>query len=319
MPLAPKLAELIAAKLAHAGPPSWQQPIAEVRAAFARLWVPALTGPPQPVARVEDHLAPTAAGSIPVRVFVPATAAPPPVIAYCHGGGWVKGGIAETDAFCRRLAHTTARIVVSIGYRLAPEHPFPAPLEDAYHATAWAFAQAEALGGRSEGFVMAGESAGGNMATVICRLARQRGGPEIARQVLLQPWLDLTLSQPSLAMPETECLVPRADLAWYADCYAGPARDRRDPLLSPLWSDDLAGLPRALIIAAEQDSLRDEAALYAQRLGTAGVPVAHACYPGMVHGFLQMAGLVEAAQAAIDQIAAFLDGPGVDGREEPAP
>jgi acetyl esterase len=302
MPLAPPLARLIEGKLAHTTAQQWEMPIAAVRDGFAKLWTPDLTGPPVPVAAVEDRLA----GTVPVRVYHPQAAPGAALLMYFHGGGWVKGGLAETDAFCRRLAHSTGRITVSVEYRLAPEHPFPAALDDVWAATSWAYAHAAGLGGSPDGFAVCGESAGGNLAAVVSQLARSSDSISIDRQILLQPVTDLTLSCPSIAMPETECLVPRADLAWYYRQYAGTGADLRAARLSPLWATDLEGLPPALIIAAEYDSLRDEADAYAQRLGAAGVEVRYRCYPGMVHGFLQMAGLVPDAQQAIDEIAAFL-------------
>lgn len=302
MPLAPPLARLIEGKLAHTMAQQWEMPIAAVRDGFAKLWTPDLTGPPVSMAAVEDRLA----GTVPVRVYHPQAVPAAALLMYFHGGGWVKGGLAETDAFCRRLAHTTGRITVSVDYRRAPEHPFPAALDDVWAATSWAYAHATELGGSPDGFAVCGESAGGNLAAVVSQLARNSDSVSIDRQILLQPVTDLTLSCPSIAMPETECLVPRADLAWYYRQYAGTGADLHEARLSPLWATDLGGLPPALIIAAEYDSLRDEAEAYAQRLEAAGVDVRYHCYPGMVHGFLQMAGLVPDAQQAIDEIAAFL-------------
>jgi acetyl esterase len=153
--------------------------------------------------------------------------------------------------------------------------------------------------------VIAGESAGGNLAAVVALLARGRSDVAISRQVLLQPVLDFSLSFPSIAMSPTECLVPRDDLAWYYRTYR-PAGDPRDPRVSPLWADNLAGLPPALIIAAEYDTLRDEAAAYAERLRSAGIETRYSCYPGMIHGFLQMDGLTGQARHAADEIAGFL-------------
>lgn len=305
MSLAPPLQQLIAAKLAHARTPQWELPIAEVRRIFADLWTPAITGAPVAIGAVEDRVIPGRSGAIPARIYTPEAAAGP-LLMYFHGGGYVKGGLDEADTFCRRIAKATGRIVVAVGYRLAPEHPFPAALDDAWDATAWAFRHAADLGSDVHAFAVSGESAGGNLAAVVCHLARSTGEVVIAFQVLLQPVVDFTLSFASIAMPATECLVPRDDLAWYYREYYSTDRDLRDPLVSPLWAEDLAGLPPALIIAAEYDSLRDEANAYAERLRAAGVVVQYACYPGMVHGFLQMAGLVDAAQQAIDQIAAFL-------------
>ena len=302
MPLAPPLARLLEAKLTHSDVPQWELPITDVRESFARLWTPAMTGEPIPLAGVEDRVV---AGQVPVRVYRPHAGGKPGLMMYFHGGGWVKGGLDEADAFCRRLAHTTGRVTIAVGYQLAPEHPFPAALDDVWAATAWAHANAAELGCSSDGFAVCGESAGGNLAAVVCRLARADDSVGISRQILLQPVTDLTLAFPSIAMSETECLVPRDDLVWYYREYLGDG-DRHDPRVSPVWAEDLAGLPPALIIAAEYDSLRDEAEAYARRLGAAGVEARYRCYPGMIHGFLQMAGLVAEAQQAIDEIAAFL-------------
>jgi acetyl esterase len=307
MPLAPPFQQLIAAKLAHGAAPQWEQPIAAVRAGFAGLWTPALTGDPVAVASIEDRAIETGSGSVPARLYRPDGPGAPPVLMYYHGGGWVKGGLDEADAFCRRLARTTRRLVVAVGYRLAPEHPFPAALDDAWACTAWAYRHAAELGATGRDFAVSGESAGGNLAAVVSRVARARAGVPISRQVLLQPVTDLTLSCPSIDMPASECLVPRGDLEWYYRQYLRTGGDPRDPAISPLWADDAAGLPPALIIAAEYDSLRDEAAGYAGKLRAAGVAVQYSCYPGMIHGFLQMAGMVDTAQRAIDEVAAFLD------------
>ena len=302
MPLHPALKNLIAQKLAHTQVPQWEVPIGQVREAFARLWTPALTGDPVAVQNVEDRML----GGVKARVFTPEPAADPTILMYFHGGGYVKGGLDEADAFCRRLAQSTGRLVASVEYRLAPEHPFPAALDDAYDATRWAFEHAAQLGATRESFAVSGESAGGNLAAVVCLLARSRQEVTISQQVLLQPVIDFTLSSPSIALPGTECLVPREDLAWYYRTYYGAGRDPRDPRVSPLCAEDVSGLPRALIIAAEYDTLRDEAAAYAEKLRAAGVEVTYSCYGGMIHGFMGMGGLVQEAQQAIDEIARFL-------------
>jgi acetyl esterase len=222
---------------------------------------------------------------------------------YFHGGGYVKGGVAETDPFCRRLAKATGNVIVSVDYRLAPENPYPAALDDAYHSTLWAYRHAEALGGLSSPFSVCGESAGGNLAAVTCLLAKASGEIKLDNQILLQPVVDFTMSFPSIDMPATECLVPREDLAWYYEQYYGENNDTKQPRVSPIFADDLSGLPPALIIAAEYDTLRDEAKAYADRLRSSGGEATYVCYDGMVHGFLQMSGLVDQAQAAIEDIA----------------
>jgi acetyl esterase len=302
MALHPALKNLIAQKLAHAQVPQWEMPIGQVRDAFASLWTPALTGDPVAVQNVEDRML----GGVKARVFTPETAADPAILMYFHGGGYVKGGLDEADAFCRRLAESTGRVVASVEYRLAPEHPFPAALDDAYAATSWAFQHAAQLGATRDSFAVSGESAGGNLAAVVCLLAKSRQEVTIAHQVLLQPVTDFTLSRPSIDMPATECLVPRDDLAWYYHTYYGPDQDPRDPRVSPLCAEDVSGLPRALIIAAEYDTLRDEAAAYAGKLRSAGVEVTYSCYAGMIHGFMGMGELVQEAQQAIDEVARFL-------------
>ena len=305
MTLHPALREIIDEKLANTTAPQWRLPIEEVRASFRALWSPSMTGAPAKVAGVEDRTVDTKAGAVRVRVYTPKADGPMPVMMYFHGGGYVKGGIAETDAFCRRLARTTTNVVVSVGYRLAPEHPYPAALDDAYQCSLWAYENAEALGGTKEFFSVCGESAGGNLAAVICLLARSGGKMEISHQILLQPVVDFTLSSPSIEMPASECLVPREDLAWYYEEYYGTDKETSDFRVSPIFADDLSGLPPALIITAEHDTLRDEGKAYADRLEASGVPTEYRCYGGMIHGFLQMAGLVEEAQAAIDEISAF--------------
>jgi acetyl esterase len=303
MTLHPALRELIDEKLANTTEPQWRLPLEEVRASFRALWSPSMTGAPVEVASVENRTVDTDAGAVRVRVYTPEADGPVPIMMYFHGGGYVKGGLDETDAFCRRLARTTGYIVVSVDYRLAPEHPFPAALDDANQCSLWAYENAESLGGTKDSFSVCGESAGGNLAAVVCLLARSGSEIEVRRQVLLQPVVDFTLSFPSIGMPASECLVPREDLAWYyEEYYSGDTRDFR---VSPIFADDLSGLPPALIITAEHDTLRDEGKAYADRLESSGVPTQYSCYSGMIHGFLQMAGLVDEAQQAIDEISAF--------------
>jgi acetyl esterase len=301
--LNPALDHLIQTKLAHTSAPQWSMPIEEVRQAFRRLWTPAITGKLVAVAKVEDLTVPTVNAQIRVRVYTPERDVRRPVMLYFHGGGYVKGGIEESDPFCRNLARTTGHVVLSVGYRLSPEHPFPCAMDDALAATLWASDHAAEIGGAPGPLVVCGESAGGNLAAVTCFLARSNSRVVVRHQVLLQPVVDFTLSFPSIAMPANQCLVPREDLDWYYRTYYGNQRDPRDARVSPIFAGDLSGLPPALIIAAEHDTLRDEAQAYAERLQAAGVATRYVCYPGMVHGFLQMGGLVSEAQSALEDIA----------------
>jgi acetyl esterase len=307
MPLNAALKQLIETKLAHTREPQWALPIAEVRKAFRNLWTPAMTGDSVPLHRIEDITIPGVGAQIPGRIYAPSASKAPPIILYLHGGGYVKGGIEESDAFCRNLAHVTRHLVLSIDYRLTPEHPFPAALDDAVAAAIWAGTHAVEVGGAPGSIVVCGESAGGNLAAVVCLLLRAEARIAIRHQVLLQPVVDFTLSFPSIAMPPTECLVPREDLAWYYRTYCGSQCEARDPRVSPIYADDLSGLPPALIIAAEYDTLRDEAAAYAERLKNAGVATRYLCFEGMIHGFLQMRGLVAEAEIATEEIARALN------------
>ena len=307
MALHPALKQLIDAKLAHTRAQQWELPIVEVRRAFRDLWAPAMTGAPVSLPRVEDVTIPGPEGSIPARLYAPDATNRRPLMLYFHGGGYVKGGLEECDAFCRNLARVTRHIVLSIDYRLAPEHRFPAALDDVIAATTWAAAHAGTLGAASGPIVLCGESAGGNLAAVACLELRSNPRVSIRYQVLLQPVIDFTLSFPSIAMPATECLVPRADLDWYYRTYADGRCARTDPRVSPIFTESLSEVPSALIVAAEYDSLRDEAKAYAERLQSAGVEVRYVCPPGMVHGFLQMRGLVQEAQAAVEEIARALN------------
>jgi len=303
MPLHASLRRLIESKLTHVTTPQWAMPIADVREGFRRLWTPGLTGMPDLLPRVGDVTIPTVGTTIPGRVYA-GEATRLPLMLYFHGGGFVKGGIAECDAFCRRLARRTRHLVLSVGYRLAPEHPFPAALDDAIAAITWAAANTHTLGAAPGPVVVCGESAGGNLATVASLALRANPAVAIRHQVLLQPVCDFTLSYPSTAMPATECLVPRPDLAWYYETYAGGRCDFKDPRVSPIFADDLAGAPPALVVAAEFDTLRDEAVAYADKLQRAGVETRCVVVPGMIHGFLQLGALVREASEAIDTIAA---------------
>ena len=303
MPLHPALKRLIDAKNSNAPVPQWLSPIDEVRASFRALWAPAITGEVVDLANVEDKTLNTDIGPVRARVFTPHDDEPLPIMMYFHGGGYVKGGVVEADPFCRRLAKATGNVIVSVDYRLAPENPYPAALDDAYHSTLWAYRHAEALGGVRNSLSVCGESAGGNLAAVTCLLAKASGEIKIDCQILLQPVVDFTMSFPSIDMPAVECLVPREDLAWYYEQYYGENNDTKQPRVSPIFADDLSGLPSALIIAAEYDTLRDEAKAYAERLRSSGSEATCTCYDGMVHGFLQMSGLVDQAQVAIEDIA----------------
>jgi acetyl esterase len=260
-----------------------------------------LSGPPTPVPVVLD----LDAGGVPVRLYDPRNGHGAPVIVYLHGGGWVYGSLETVDGACRRLAHRSGCAVLSVGYRLAPEHPSPAAVDDVEAAVAWLRANAEEHGVSAARLAVAGDSAGGNLAAVVARRARDAGQP-FAFQALIYPVIDGTPASPSLADPGAgaEHGLSGAEMAYFWDAYAPAGVDREHPDLTPLRAADLAGLPPALVITAEYDILRDEGEAYADALAAAGVPVVATRYQGLIHGFFRRLAKFDAAPVAVDQVAA---------------
>ncbi|WP_137990899.1 alpha/beta hydrolase [Streptomyces vilmorinianum] len=270
---------------------------------------PAPPGEPPAVGRVEDRTVPGPRGAppVPVRIYRPeGDPAPRPTVVFLHGGGWVLCGLDTHDRTCRALCRESGAVVVSVGYRLAPEARFPAPVEDAYAALLWAAAHIDALGGEPTALVVAGDSAGGNLAAAAALLARDRGGPALARQVLIYPATDLAGDPASYRTNGRGYYLTTAHMRWYRDHYLGPDGDPRHPLASPLRAE-LAGLPPAHVITAGCDPLCDEGRAFAAALAEAGVAVTEDHHPRMFHGFLALAEyLGDAARAlrgAADAIA----------------
>lgn len=264
----------------------------------------ALHGPLEPVARTGDFTLSARDGApLRLRVYWPSTAAGlQPALVFAHGGGWCLGSMALYDNPCRALAVATGAVVISVDYRLAPEHPFPLPLHDFCDALAWTFAQAPLLGLDRERIGVAGDSAGGNLAAAACLAARHpegwgaAGAPAIAHQLLLYPALDAAMDAPSFDLFGEGHYLTRAAMAYcYAAYLAHPAQGRLEQV-SPLAAHSLAGLPPATVISCAYDPLRDEAEAYARRLQEAGVPVQAVRLPGMVHACIHMLGLAPAAR-----------------------
>jgi acetyl esterase/lipase len=249
---------------------------------------------------VADRRVPGPAGDIPVRVYRP-TAVGCPLILYFHGGGFVLGNLDMGDWICGTVAARVGAVVVSVDYRLAPAHRFPAAVEDCFAALDWAAQHATELGATGPIGVM-GESAGGNLATVACLLARDRGGPPVSHQALIYPAVDMTAVHKTTAGPSTPFLTD-ADIAAYHRFYLGPDGDAANPWASPLLAE-LAGLPPALIQVGEHDPLRDGGKRYAAALRAAGVPVRLTEYVGMPHGFVNFPGLTRAAHQALAEVCA---------------
>lgn len=263
----------------------------------------ALFGEPETVAHVEDRAIPGPQGEIPVRIYTPAGSAPFPLLVFFHGGGWVIGDIDTHDGLCRSLANRAACVVVSVAYRLAPEHKFPAAPEDCYVATQWVAEHAADLHGDASRIAVAGDSAGGNLSAVIAQMARDRGGPHLSFQLLLYPATDLTMSSPSIDENAEGYYLTKADMIWFTNHYINNEGDKKDPQASPLFASNLQALPPALIITAEYDPLRDEGEAYAQKLKDTGVLVTLHRYNGVIHGFVSMAPFLDQGKLAVDECA----------------
>lgn len=267
------------------GKPLHESTPEEARALSAGL--AAIAGPAPKMARVEDHRIPVPDGAVPVRVLVPQEPAHG-VIVYYHGGGWVIGRIDEFETLARKLAERTMCAVVLVDYRLAPEHRYPTAVLDSYAALEWVNNRRQEIAGRDGPLIVAGDSAGGNLAAVMALRARDQGGPAIDLQVLVYPVTDADFDRPSYTEPENQTLLTREAMIWFWDHYIPDAARRTEPDASPLRAADLSGLPPAVILTAEHDVLRDEGEAYAERLAAAGVPVDFKRISGQMHGFFTL-------------------------------
>jgi len=299
MPLDPQAAALIASLAG--GTPVEQMSLAESRAALEeRCHLTA--GMPREVARVMDGTLPGPSGAMRTRTYVPDGAPPMPGVVYFHGGGWVRGSIETHDVLCRALANDAGCVVISIDYRMAPEHTFPAAIDDCFAATRWVVEHAAELGIDARHLAVAGDSAGGNLAAAVTHLARAAGGPSLAFQALLYPVTDFDLDTSSYVRNAEGYMLTREAMRFYWGLYLDGA-DGSDVRASPLRASDFSGLPPALVITAEFDPLLDEGRAYADKLRAAGVPVTYSEYAGMVHGFMTSAGVLDQGQRAIEEMA----------------
>lgn len=260
----------------------------------------AMAATPEEVWKVEDRHVPGPAGAIPVRIYSPRSEAALPVIVYYHGGGWVVGDLESADVLCRQLANGTNSIVVSVDYRLAPEHKFPAAPEDAYAAAVWVAKHAAALGADANRMAVAGDSAGGNLAAVVSLMARDRGFPFIRFQLLVNPVTHYSFETESYRSNAEGYGLTTNTMKWFWNHYLSNEQDGQHPYASPMLAADLGGLPPALVLTAEFDPLCDEGEVYADRLREAGVPVEAKRYAGMVHGFILQTGAYDQGRKAVE-------------------
>ena len=270
-----------------------------------------VTNPEPPELKSVAPLAiPSPHGSIPARVYTPKTPRRTnglaPGLVFFHGGGWVIGDLDTHDVVCRKLADEGQLIVISVDYRLAPEHKFPAAVDDAMAATAWIAGHAAELHIDAARLLVGGDSAGGNLAAVVAISARDGNGPALAGQLLIYPATDFAMTHPSHREPETSILLTHSVIRWFRDHYLNDAADVHDWRASPARAETLIGLPPAYVLTAGADPLRDEGDEYARRLKQAGVAVTQRRFPGQFHGFFTMGKLLPQANVAAAEIGVWL-------------
>jgi acetyl esterase len=270
-----------------------------------------VTNPEPPELKSVAPLAiPSPAGPIPARLYTPikprTAEGLAPCLVFFHGGGWVIGDLDSHDVVCRKLADQGELMVISVDYRLAPEHKFPAAVDDAINATKWIADNAKALGIDAGRLIVGGDSAGGNLAAVVAMSARDGNGPAIAGQLLIYPATDFAMTHASHGEPETSILLTHSVIRWFRDHYLNGATDVSDWRASPARAKTLAGLPPAYVLTAGADPLRDEGDEYARRLKEAGVAVTYRHFPGQFHGFFTMGKLLQQANVAAGEIGVWL-------------
>ena len=261
---------------------------------------------PEQVASVEDRKIPTVNGDLPLRIYTPTGDGPHPILMFFHGGGWVVGNLESHDAMCRVLTNAAQCMTISVDYRLAPEHKFPAAPDDCYEATKWAVLNAAALGGDPQRVAVGGDSAGGNLAAAVALMAGDRGAPSLAYQLLLYPVTNHAFDTESCKQNGEGYLLTKKDMVWFWDHYLANDADAANPYAAPMQAKELSELPSALVITAEFDPLRDEGEAYAHRLQNEGVTTQRTRYDGMMHGFFGMPAVLDKGKQAINEATAAL-------------
>lgn len=304
MPLDAQSQALLDARKRACIPPVSRQTLEEIRGS-RKEWRVATPVPKMPVDEVFDKAILVEGGSIKLRIYRPSRSAGRPAIVYLHGGGWVLGDLDHSDALCRYMAAKGGHVVVNVDYRLAPEHRYPTATEDCYSAFQWTAANAEMLGIDSGRIVIAGGSAGGNLAAAVCLMARDRGSLSPVAQILAYPVLDDACSSPSYEEFVEGFILGTEDMRWYWRQYLD-GMDNPGTYAMPLLAEDLSNLPPALVITAENDPVRDDGERYAVRLKAAGIPAVLSRYAGTLHGFFAMPGASEKGTEAVHEALAFI-------------
>ena len=285
--------------------PGYFPPLPELRQQLLTM-TQIMDEPAPELARKEDIAVPGPAVEIPARVYADRTDAALPVLAYFHGGGWVQGDLETHDGLCARLAKWSGAMVVAFDYRLAPEHPFPAAVEDCIAAYTWLRSNGAQLKADTSRVAVGGDSAGGNLSAVVCQQAPRAGVPVPDFQVLIYPATDLSADTPSHRELVDAPVIPRDRIEWYLKQYVPEGTDLKNPRISPLHAADLSDQPPALIVSGGFDPLRDEARLYADKLTAAGCDVVHHEYPGQIHAFVSLVKAIPQGMAATHEIADYM-------------
>ena len=304
MPLDPQVKRLLE-QMDRANIPSYEE-LSPKQARIQMLIGSKFSDRPPEVFGTEDRSIPGPGGAIPVRVYRPCDDDNQPVVIFFHGGGWIMGNIETHDAYCRALTNATGMVVVSIDSRLAPEHKFPAGVEDAFAATRWIIENGSELGIDPRRIALAGDSAGGNLAAAVTLMNRDRLVPQPMFQVLIYPVTNYDFDTASYHENANGYHLTRRGMMWGWAHYLENAEDGHSPYASPLRADDLQDLPPALVITAQFDPLRDEGEAYAEKLRAHGVPVTLRRYDGMIHGFARRLGLLNRADVALHDVAVAL-------------
>lgn len=299
MPLDPTVEAMLQQMADAGGPAMTEMSLSEAREMYRTM----LAAMPKPeITAVEERTA----GKIPVRIYKVSDQGDQPVVVYFHGGGWVIGDLETHDSTCRQLAIAANCTVIAVDYRLAPEHPFPAAIDDCFAATQWVADHASSIGVDASKLAVAGDSSGGNLAACVCLRAREESAPAIGFQLLIYPVTDARMESDSYEENKDGYLLTRESMEWFWNHYTG-GKQVSNPHASPSAASDLSKLPAACVITAEYDPLRDEGEAYGAALDAAGVSTKTVRFDGMIHGFFGMTDLLEGSRKAMDLAAAQLD------------
>jgi len=303
MSLDPQVEAMLAQLAENPAPKLWEMPLADARATYEGM-AAVLDLPDVPIGKTEDISIPGPAGDIPARVYSPVAGGGSalPCLVFFHGGGFMIGNLTTHDALCRTLANEAGVRVVAVDYRLAPEHAYPAAADDCYAAAKWVEANADTLDIDPNSIAVAGDSAGGNLAAVVCLMAKAKKGPEIAFQLLIYPTTDFTDAEQWGSRTEFAegYFLEKETMRWFEGNYmGGNDAARSEETASPLSAKDLSGLPPAYVITAGFDPLRDEGKAYADALNAAGTKAEYIDYPGMIHGFFNMQAALDVSREAV--------------------